>query len=392
MVSKCGVCSGNLKEIIPVPGSSRGNIISICQSCAILQYIESGDYIPENDPHSIKFSGERHIEPSQGAMWGNIRHGKGLRLDAHKSLLLETIKNSSPKFIFDDGANRGHFARFVSENFTDIKYIGCEPDPICFESYQDNNTPKIYENYTENHNLKNKVDFIYSCHTLEHVDSVYDHMKKISSSLKNEGILFLDLPNTENINYEDLIFEEYFVEKHKYNFMLDDVLNILFFSGFRSNIIHSDPFNITIVAKKIDDSSFQLSKAKSSEEKVNKIVKEVLEYYEKMERSNEAFKNICENINNFKKNSSVVFYGGGRLLLSFISKGLNSQNIEAVIDNYLFDKTKFCGDNQLFHSDKLNEISKETPIIIFGRSSTDSIKNNLFSLGFSEVKSFIEFN
>jgi hypothetical protein len=217
-------------------------------------------------------------------------------------------------------------------------------------------------------------------------------MKKISSSLKNEGILFLDLPNTENINYEDLIFEEYFVEKHKYNFMLDDVLNILFFSGFRSNIIHSDPFNITIVAKKIDDSSFQLSKAKSSEEKVNKRVKEVLEYYEKMERSNEAFKNICENINNFKKNSSVVFYGGGRLLLSFISKGLNSQNIEAVIDNYLFDKTKFCGDNQLFHSDKLNEISKETPIIIFGRSSTDSIKNNLFSLGFSEVKSFIEFN
>jgi len=148
---------------------------------------------------------------------------------------------------------------------------------------------------------------------------------------------------------------------------------------------------MTLVAKKTDDASFLLSDITSSREKVNNRIKEVLNYYEKMNESNEAFKVICKNINKFKKNSSVVFYGGGRLLLSFFSKGLDNVNLDAVIDNYLFDKTKFCGENKLYHSDKLKEVSKNTPIIIFGRSSTDSIKSNLHSHGFSEVKSFIEF-
>ena len=68
--------------------------------------------------------------------------------------------------------------------------------------------------------------------------------------MMNDGAtFFLDLPNSENINFEDYIFEEYFVEKHKYNFMLEDVLNILIHCGISIDVVSSDPFNLTVVGK-----------------------------------------------------------------------------------------------------------------------------------------------
>ena len=129
------------------------------------------------DPHSLQYEGQRHISNSGGAMWGNIRHGKGLRFDAHKDLLDQIFFQKLPKLIFDDGANRGHFARYVSSiNYVE-KYVGFEPDELCFESYKNNGTPKINLGYSEYYTTNLKFDFIYSSHTLEHVNSVKEPFK-----------------------------------------------------------------------------------------------------------------------------------------------------------------------------------------------------------------------
>ena len=391
MVNICGICNGELRYITDVPGSSRGNSIHVCNQCAMLQLVGSPEYEASKDPHSLRYSGTRHVAAASGAMWGNIRHGKGLRFDAHLHLLEKALKLSNPQVIFDDGANRGHFARYVQKNYPDRKYIGYEPDPICFESYIDNDTPAIVQDYTENFEDDIKVDFLYSAHTLEHVDSVKIHMEKLYSIMNDGATIFLDLPNAENINYEEYIFEEFFVEKEISNFMLEDVLNILIHSGFAINQVASDPFNLTVIGKKNSEYGCDLTKIHGSQKKIDLQIKNVLNYYKKMELTNQIFSSACQKINEFKKDQEIIIYGGGRLLLGFFDSGLENDNIIHIIDNYLFDKTKSCNGLPLKNESVLDNSEKSTPIIVFARSSTENIISNLNSKGFDNVQPFSNF-
>ena len=391
MVTKCSICDCNLIEIIDVPESHRGNKVNVCDNCGILQLVESSKYNPTNDPHSLRYKGERHIEAAQGAMWGNIRHGKGLRFDAHKNLLEKTITNVNPRFVYDDGANRGHFARFVKKNFPKIIYRGCEPDPICFESHVDNDTPEILQCYTEDYKEDIFFDFIYTAHTLEHVDSVKIHMKKLFDMMNYGATIFIDIPNSENIIYEKYIFEEYFVEKEKNNFMLEDVLNILIHSGFSINNVNSDPYNLTVVAKKRLDGYFNLSGIKTSKSKIDLQKDNVLNYYKKKEETKKIFTIACIKINEFKKNKEIIIYGGGRLLMGFFEYGLEKNNISHIIDNYLYDKIKYCNGMPLKNEDILRSIEKNLSIIVFARSSIDFIIKDLNNKGFKNVQPYTNF-
>lgn len=392
MVTICSICTGKLILVHKVPNSSRGNTVCVCEKCGIIQSIVSSEYNPKLDPHSLQFIGKRHVSASEGAMWGNIRHGKGLRLDAHQNTLKRVLNEVRPKKVFDDGANRGHFSRFVSNWSDSVQYRGCEPDPICFESYYNNNTPTIKNCYTEQFELtSNELDFIYSAHTLEHVESVSVHLNLIIKSLKMGGTLFLDLPNSQQINFEDQIFEEYFVEKHKTNFMINDIVSLLTTLGMEINFITSDPFNMTVVSQKTSKLTGDLNEFHTTAVIVERRISEVKNYFLKADSSKTAFLSICKNLNLFKQDNPVVFYGGGRLLLGFLSMGLSRDGVLRVIDNYLFDKIDSCGGLKLYQDQILAETEKNTPIILFARSSAPAIKENLFKQGFKTVKIYSEF-
>ena len=67
MVNICGICNGELRYITDVPGSSRGNSIHVCNQCAMLQLVGSPEYEASKDPHSLRYSGERHVAAASGA-------------------------------------------------------------------------------------------------------------------------------------------------------------------------------------------------------------------------------------------------------------------------------------------------------------------------------------
>ena len=241
-------------------------------------------------------------------MWGNIRHGKGLRLDAHKNILTRVINEKRPSKVFDDGANRGHFARFVTGWSREVEYFGCEPDPICFASYKDNNTPKIENCYTEDFDLElNSFDFIYSAHTLEHVDSVRRHLLLLLDGLREGGTLFLDLPNTQQINYEQQIFEEYFVEKHRTHFFLNDIIEMLTSSGMEIEFVEADPFNMTIVASKTSLDARKYNSDQVPGEIIEVRRSQIENYFKKSQDSKKALNSICENLNRYKEDSPRYF-------------------------------------------------------------------------------------
>jgi hypothetical protein len=391
MVRECSICNGSLKKIEKVEGSIRGNIISICNNCAVIQSAESSSYDATTDPHSLQFVGERHISDSEGAMWGNIRHGKGLRFDAHRSLLERIFLERSPENVFDDGSNRGHFARFAVLQPSVKQYVGCEPDPICSESYENNGTPEILNCYSEQYNSETEFDLIYSSHTLEHVNSVKGHLLHLSKLLRIGGTFFLDLPNTHQINFEDTIYEEYFVEKHRSHFMVRDIVDIFDTLGYQIDFIASDPYNITMTATLLKRTPELLENLMRPAAYIEEQVGNVKKYFQKYKNNKDNFLSICKNLNNFKKEKKIILYGGGRLLKGFLSMGLSELNIDMVIDNYLYDKTKRCGNLELSHEGDLLKMPNDTPVVIFARSSTIEIKKRVSEAGFSKIFDFKEF-
>ena len=381
---KCTVCDQNKLELIkPIPDSFRKNVIFCCLKCGTLQSRYPSSYKPKEDPHSLQFIGQRHISSSDGTRWGNIRHGKGLRFDIHQSLLDKTIKEFQINSVYEDGANRGHFTKYAYDN--NLIYHGVEPDIMCFKDYKKHFN--VLNCYTENFKKNIKVDFIYSSHTLEHVDSVYQHLKILCGFLKNKGIFFLDLPNTQQIEYEDLILEEYFVEKHVTNFYFFNIINLFKFFGFNLLFSAVDPYNITaaFVFEKKNYMNCHINIFKNLNH-INIQKKIIFEYYQKMEISKKKLKNIVKYINNhFHK--KIIFYGGGRIFNTFLKLGLKIDKVKFVIDNYLFDKIKLSDGINLYSHDFLlrNSIPKSTPIIILARSSIIQIKTTLSKDRFSNV-------
>ena len=348
------------------------------------------DYNAENDPHSLRFKGKRHIAPSEGAVWGNIRHGKGLRHEAHEDLLIKYLKEDID--ILDDGANRRTFLKFLEKNYKKFNYFGCEPDTICNESHT-NLKNKVQNSYLEDFKIKNKVDFVYTSHTFEHVDDINKHLICIDQKIKKNGILFIDLPNTQQIDYEEFALEEYFVEKHKFNFWPDDILSILEFMSFEIIEFRADPFNFTVVAKKTHDLNIDFSKFSRPPFIVESKIRKIKEYFAKRKTFENTLNKIGLKINDFKKNKDIIFYGGGRLLKSFLSESLDLENVKYIVDNHLFDKTKHINNLNLSTDESIKEMPKKTPIILFTRSSSLIIKKKLVEeYNFQNIYNCLEFH
>ena len=78
-----------------------------------------------------------------------------------------------------------------------------------------------------------KVDYIYSSHCLEHLDSWIEALKYWTSKLKKDGVLFLYLPHRD---------QEYWLPwnntKHKHILYAEDIKNCLVSFGI-GNVIYS---------------------------------------------------------------------------------------------------------------------------------------------------------
>ena len=109
----CDACGNdNLCEKYTVKGSLRGNKVYICKRCGLIQSKNELSYDESKNEHSLAYTGNRMRLPNSGPTWGNIRHGKELRLNSHKKYL-EGLDFKKFKYILDDGSNRGAFLEWL---------------------------------------------------------------------------------------------------------------------------------------------------------------------------------------------------------------------------------------------------------------------------------------
>ena len=330
---KCNWCKYETKLVYEVPNSRIGAKIMYCNKCELVQSY----YTNIENKH-------RYKSISCDSDWGNIRHGKGVRLDAS----IEVLKNLDVSSILDIGSNRGNFCRWASNHYkSGISIDMIEPDGNItnYDFTFDNMYGTRFEKFFKN----KQYDLVYCCHTLEHLDDLHEFFEKAYRFTKQ--YLFIDVPNLTNVLDENNI-EEFFIDKHTYHFSENGLIKMLDTSGFDITVNKTDEYNIVLLCQKrvctfsLDDYVLNL---KTNREKL----------VEKSEKLNKLF-----------LQKKVVIYGATRIYDALIKYGgLEYKNAYYIVDDF----------SPLENVYKCDRIQVDVPdvVVILARSSIEKIKNKL---------------
>lgn len=339
---ECLWCMNPIIKIHNVKTSLIGANVFHCENCNLIQ----SHYNHPQYKH-------RHKSISSDADWGNVRHGKGVRLD--KSIKCLNYIMPEINSVCDIGSNRGHFCKWVSQEYPNVSIDMIEPDKsVCDYNFKYND---FINNRFENISLdKKSYDLVYCCQTLEHIDEIHDFFRKVKNTCKK--YLFIDVPNIEILyDTNQNLIEEFFIDKHVLHFSKDVLVRMCDFYGFKIVEDRSDIYNITML--------FQPT---YHECKFNSI-----SYSEKMFNDRQMLKRKGEKINELSQTKKVVIYGATRIYDALIKYGkLDKTKLYYLVDDYL-------NLPDVYRYDKLKQ-DKPDIVIVLARSCEDVICNKLKNL------------
>ena len=377
---KCDFCrTADLSFIYDVPDSKIGAKIAVCNFCGLVQSIQA---------EQIE-KAKRTVSISSGADWGNIRHGKGLRLDAAIEILNEQINWKNTDNILDIGSNRGDFILWLNGNYPGKNIVAVEPDRNIIDKYKSLPNVKLYISKLEKvHLQKGFFDLAYSSHTLEHAASASAMMEQTLDCLAPDGRLFLEVPNIEAISLEDNI-EEFFMDKHTFHF--NRSLLIAFIKNLGFDLVFAndekDLFNTTLlfrVARTSDAKPFKAQDPQLAEKNIQMIKK----YRETLDHNRIRLKQVTENIHQFIDRQKVAFWGGGRIFDALVRfGGLKSEEVKCLVDGYLYKYVPRSHDVEIRDPEYLKKYEPQV-VIILARSSADKIAEKAHGLGIRHVIKF----
>jgi 2-polyprenyl-3-methyl-5-hydroxy-6-metoxy-1,4-benzoquinol methylase len=345
---KCLWCNNtSLNSIYDVKTSKIGANVHHCDRCNLVQ----SHYSSIENKH-------RYKSISSDADWGNVRHGKGVRLKKSIDCLKSILDEENVSRMLDVGSNRGHFCKWVSENYLDVMIDMIEPDSNV-SNYQFKYDTLISDRI-ENVELENKYDLIYCCQTLEHLEQLHDFFDKMYKSCTK--YLFIDVPNVEILKKRDQYnIEEFFIDKHVIHLSSDVLKNMVTQYGFEIVNDCSDDYNLTIVCKKLEPKKLELD----------------MNWYAKsLNDDRKVLEEKASRINEMMKREKVVIYGATRIYDALVRYGnLNTSDIYYLVDDFLELPN-------IYKFDKLKEDPPDT-VVILARSSIDIIKDKLSAINLS---------
>jgi SAM-dependent methyltransferase len=111
---------------------------------------------------------------------------------------LRYILSFSPgKKILDIGAGKGEFLNIAKKHGLDV--YGIEPSQGFCDYSKKTFTIEVKQGFLSKESFSNRFDIVTMNHVLEHVDRPYELMDIVSSYLDRNGILFIEVPNTNSI-------------------------------------------------------------------------------------------------------------------------------------------------------------------------------------------------
>jgi 2-polyprenyl-3-methyl-5-hydroxy-6-metoxy-1,4-benzoquinol methylase len=362
MSETCDLCGNAALEQVYAPqGSTRKLTVWLCTHCGLVQSLPRIDHAPR-----------AKASVSADADWGNVRYGKGFRAEANLSTLKPFLPKRRPLRVLDVGASRGAFSLELKTAYPNAEIIGIEPDERVVGAWAGKPGFTWLHARLEDTRLEaGAFDLVYSCHTLEHVKSARDALRRHWETLTPHGHLLLEVPNLAMIGLNDIV-EEFFIDKHLYHFSARTLSRLLAASGFRAVAVADprDSVNITIVAVKAD---VGLAPVESDLREVESATALISSYHAARLQNLSALTSVARMIDAMAPRK-VAVWGAGRLLNSLIQNGgLKPASLTAVVDKHLI---RYAQDAHGIRLTAPTDLARLKPdiVVVMSRSFANEIR------------------
>ena len=136
------------------------------------------------------------------------------------------------------------------------------------------------------------------------------------------------------------------------------------------------------------------SKIELESEKVNpdSLIEAFRAYSSNVSMYRKELREIGANINSTFASTQVIFWGAGRIFDGLIKIGeINTEIIKCVVDKTLSSYLKQVNGVEIHSPSALGDIDRITPIVVCSREYAEQIKSEATTLGFKNVRYFMEF-
>ena len=250
--------------------------------------------------------------------------------------------------ILDIGCSTGALLSiFKSKGCSNL--LGVDPSPLCVRTTKELYKIEANINNISNFNTNEKFDLIILSAVLEHLVDFSNSMQKIWSLLKDQGLLFIEVPDSERFDlYISAPFQQFSIEHINY-FSQYSITNLLSKLSFKIIEIqqNENKLNLTIdpdifiLSRKTDENNFKIIRDDICELNIRKYIAQCSKI------DLEIKKIIQEKLLNKNK---IIVWGVGTHTQRLIGSGLDLSKILFFVDS-----------NIRYIGKKLNGIAIKSP-------------------------------
>jgi hypothetical protein len=370
----CDFCLSNQLEFVYTPlGTQRGALIYLCNDCGLCQTKYTLTKGPDHPPST-----------SSHADWGNIRHGKGLRLDAIWPSLVDVILGLPvAAHVLDIGANRGDFLRNIKGIRPDLRLFGIEPDKsLTPQLEQLLPNVEIVNDRFENWSTDLQYDFIFCLHTLEHANTALGMLRGISDLLREDGMAYIEVPSLTFISDEQIV-EEFFIDKHSFHFDEASLNFGVSLAGLSCESRFGDRYNLGVLV-----TPKKIAGEPRTPQPLN--VRELIKNYESNFTLNTASLSSASNIiRTIASRQRLCIWGAGRIF-DAICRSQDLGNVEfLLVDDYLSRHIDNVRGMKINDSGSIPTYDPDI-VLLLTRSATSGIQRQLNVMGYQHIITFPE--
>ena len=337
MERECPICSNNessviyeekFREIIGIDRSNYIHTLRICQKCG---FVFVSPTIAENELADYYAYMSLYDMSLYEFTDSNSLSQRVNRYQRIFAFIHDYIKKDQPElsYILDIGCSTGYLLSLFKTNR--YKVLGVDPSPKCKNIAINEYGVNVITGTLDTISIQNeKYDVIILSHVLEHIVDLSSFILKLKSILSPKGIIYVEVPDVQNIN---LPFG-YFSFEHVNYFSKISLTNLMAKYGLSPEVFgrscnknegENFPFAIYGIFKNDAESKLLINND-------YELTMESIEKYKKIESDNkfsEKFESIFTNYN------KVAIFGGGTHTSRILSllKDEHFDKIVAIFDN-----------------------------------------------------------
>lgn len=328
----CPICVCPKKTLLYKQNFNKNSDISLMEKYDVVVCKKCGFVFADGIPSSDNFDNYYAVMSKY-----EFNHKDGVAPDYYINhftkivdFIIPHLKNQNVEILDVGCSTGGLLSVFKSKGYLNL--LGIDPSPSCVKAVK-----KLYDieaavNNIANFDTDKKFDLIILSAVLEHLVDFESSMQKIRSLLKDNGMLFIDVPDAERFDlYISAPFQQFSVEHINYfsQYSIKNLLSVFSFkilemqqNESRMNLT-TDP-DVFVLAEKVEESNFKIIKDAISESKVKKYITECVKIDLKIKKI------IQEKLSDKDK---IIVWGVGTHTQRLIGSGMDVSKILFFVDS-----------------------------------------------------------